>query len=173
MTQWEKMQEQWLKYKTWWSHLSMREKNSLILGAAVLAIFIFYQFIWAPWLNHIAAMRKHIETEQKLLVWMQSADQQLQSMQQQAQTKNTHITPIVLLDILQTQMQRAGMRSQLTQLKQASNDSVELQLQKIDFDKFMQWLITFLAAQPVSIAQLSVAADVEPGIVDINMVLKS
>lgn len=166
------MNEQLLKAKEWWSGLAERERKALTIAGIVLAVFIVYQFVWAASLNAVSEMRKRIETQQKLLVWMQSVDKDMQK-KQGNQTARKHATsPVSLLSAMQEQIKRSGLDRNLKQLKQASSDSVEAHFQKISFDKLISLLGVIIKENSVSISQLTAVADAEPGIVNVDLVIK-
>ena len=166
------MNEWLIKLKEWWNNLAPREQMIVALGSTIVGVFIFYLIIWAPYLNRIDLMRKHIQTEQKTLAWMQAANAKIIKLEEQAKNRNAVITPVVLLGLLQKQINQAGLESHLTNLKQASSDSLELHFQKIEFDKLMQLLEKIVKEQNVTVAQFSATAENAPGIVNADMVLK-
>jgi type II secretory pathway component PulM len=169
------MYERWIKLKNWWSNLKVREQQAIMIGGTVIGVFIIYQFIWSALVNHVAAMRHQIVTEQKELVWMQAADKEIQQIEGHSKNKGKSTTPVMLLSFLQKQINQTRLESQLSQLKQTSNDAVEMHFQKIEFDKFIRLLTIIIKEQPVSISQLSITAESAPGIVnaDVNLVLSS
>ncbi len=167
------MKEMWLKWKEWWSQLALREKQAVMLGGPLLIIFILYQWIWSPYLDYVNGMRKRIGTEQKLLLWMQEADAAINKIAGQSKTKIKAVSPVMLLSVMKKQVNKAGLEQYLTQLKQATNESIELHFQKIEFDKLIKVIISVMKEQPVSILQMSVVADNTPGIVNADIILKS
>lgn len=173
MNEWQvKLNEMRAKFKEWWQPLAMREKQAVAIGVSVVAIFIIYALIWSPLLNAAAAMRGRIQSEQKTLLWMQAADREIEKVEKQTQNKNNIIAPVALLSLLQQQIDAAGLGQTLTQLKQASNDSIEMHFQKVSFDKLIKLLTKTLKEHAVSITQMSVVADATPGAANVDVVLK-
>ena len=166
------MKEYGVKLKEWWSNLAPREKQAVTWGGALLGIFIIYQGIWSPYVDHIASMRNSIKSNQKTLVFMQEADKEIQKKESQSNTKAKTTSPVALLGFLQKQINQSQLNQQLTQLKQATNDSIELHFQKIEFDKLMNFLIKIVKEQSVSITQLSATAESSPGVVNADVMLK-
>lgn len=166
------MQEHWAKLKTKWANLTAREQQVVAVGAIFVGIFSIYQCLWSPLVEHVAAMRERIVTQQKLLVWMQAADKQIHEIEGQTKTKQQSHSPVMLLSLVQKQINHAGLDSQLTQLKQITADGIELHFQKIEFDKFIVWLTTLVKEQQLTLAQLSTHAQATSGIVDVDLILK-
>lgn len=169
---WINLKDQWMaKIQEKWQPLADREKKAVLIGGAFLGVFILYAGIWSPWLNHLEAMREHIHTQQKNLVWMQNVDTQLVQLEKNPKQSEHVTSPIALLSILQKQVDEARLQSNLVQLKQASNETIEIQFQKVSFDKLMQLLIHISKEQSVQIATLNATADTEPGLVNADVVL--
>jgi type II secretory pathway component PulM len=167
------MKGPWVKWKEWWSSLTLHEKQGAALSVSLLVIFIVYQWIWAPYLDHVDAIRKRISTDQKLWVWMQRTDKAISKIESQSKHKNKAASPVMILSLMKKQVGQAGLEQFLTQLKQATNGSVELHFQKVEFDKLIRLLMTMMKEQQVTILQMSVVADTTPGTVNADMMLKS
>lgn len=164
------MKEHWTTLQEWWGHLAARERQAIRLGGMLLAIFILYQCIWSPLLTHVAFLRKEIDLQQKTLVWMQSADKAIRLLENHKKDKNKQTSPVMLLSFLQQQINQAGLQSQLSQLNQASNDTIEMHFQKVPFDSLIRLMILITKEQPVSISQFSVVADNVPGMVNADVI---
>lgn len=167
------MKEFWIKLKEWWAQLALREKQAVLVGSSLLALFIVYQWIWTPYLEHVDSMRRRISTDQKMLVWMQEADKAISKIESQVKNKTKAVSPVEILSLMKKQVTQAGLEQYLTQLKQATNESVEMHFQKVEFDKLIRLLTTAVKQQRVSILQMSVIAETTPGVVNADVVLKS
>ncbi|OGT42634.1 MAG: hypothetical protein A3F42_07025 [Gammaproteobacteria bacterium RIFCSPHIGHO2_12_FULL_37_34] len=163
-------QEKWFKIKEWWLTLALRERKIITIGSCVAMILIVYAGIWSPWLNHIAFMRERVKTNQQVLSWMQSADQEIQKINKQ--TDHKIISPIILLTLLQKQMSQFGLEKNLTQLKQATNETIDMHFQKVEFDQLIRLLLFVTKQYAVSISQVTAIAEGTPGLVNADVVLK-
>jgi general secretion pathway protein M len=166
------MNEWRIKMNEWWTSLALREKQAVSIGGSLLGLFIFYMAIWSPYLDRVDNMRQRIQTEQKTLSWMEAADKEIHKIENQSQQKSEAATPVVLLSYLQKQVTRTGLESSLSQLKQSSNDSIEMHFQKADFDKLVGMLISVAREQNIAISQMSATADNTPGMVAADVVLR-
>jgi type II secretory pathway component PulM len=166
--------DRWLNAKEWWLALTPREKQTVSIGGSALAIFIIYAGIWSPYLNHVSTMRARIKSQQKLLLWMQAADQEINKIEKQSPgTSGKTIAPVVLLSLIKKQVDHAGLTENLTQLKQSSNAAIEMHFQKVGFDKLSSLLIAAAKQYNVAVVQMSVTAESTPGIVNADIVLKN
>lgn len=166
------MKESYAKAKEWWHNLAPRERLAVSIGGSLLGVFILYAGIFTPYLNAVDNMRNRIASDAKLLAWMQVANTEIQKYTKQNAPKSTNASPVSLLSFLQKKVSSSGMDQQLKLLKQSSNDSIELQLQKVEFDKFMSLLISVCKEQPVAINQMSVNNTNVSGVVNATVMLK-
>lgn len=156
--------------KDWWLNLSLREKNTLNLGAIALIMIFIYIFIWSPLTNKVANLRQQIQRDSQLLTWMQSADIQITAAG--TVTKGpTHSGS--LLSVTQTLINKSALSSQLTQLRQADSDSVQLSFKEVNFDKLILWLGQSSKKEHLSISEFRVTPLSAPGMVSAELILQS
>lgn len=159
--------------KQWWLALSRQEKQSVSAGSIAVAIFIIYAWIWSPLDHKITSMRTQIEQNQKLLVWMQAADSQLEKSANQIQSASSTHASASLLTVAQHQIKQSALANQSYQLRQAESDSVQLSFKQVDFDKLITWLTDSWHQQGLIVTQLTVAPSETPGIVSAELLLTS
>lgn len=164
------MKEFLQKVMEWYEALASREKYAVLLGAGATIFFLFYIIIWAPVHGMAETARHRFLAQQKLLLWMQAADGELQ---QAGGTLNQEKlnTPVAMLHFLQGKLAQSGLSGFVKQLNQINDTSIELQLQKVPFDQFMQFMLGMLKLQPLSISQLSATPTDTAGWVDVQMVI--
>ncbi len=165
------MKEYWLKLKEWYVQLEARERRAVNVGGTALALAIFYFGIWSPFLTRVDGLRDTIVNEQKTLAWMQDADQKIKQLASENSGDRQALTPVTLLALLQTQINQAGMKDALTQMKQAANDSIQLQFKNVSFDQLIKLLIAVIKANHVTISQFSATAETTPGKVSADIML--
>jgi type II secretory pathway component PulM len=154
--------------KNWWSNLSFREKQTVSMGAALLLIFLIYEIIFAPLSSHVNSLRQKVRSNQALLHWMQDSDARISSLEktQKQQTRNTSTS---LLSVVQNGINNSAIAQNVTQLQQSENDSVQMKLQKVGFDTFIQWLTAICQQQQLIILQMTSTPDGDPGTVDLEL----
>ncbi len=164
-------QARWLKIKEWWGGLAQREQRALTIGGIVLLFFIIYQGIWSPVINHLAYMRTQIVSSEKTLLWMKNIDAAINSLQKDNHQAQVVSSPVMLLSAFQKQVQQAGLDVAMTELKQVSNNSIEVRFQKVAFDKWIKLMIGFTKDYRVTINSLSINADATSGVVSVELIL--
>lgn len=160
------------RFHDWWSPLEAREKKMVTAGSLAISAFIFYAAIFMPLSNHAIKLRKQIKTNSQLLAWMQEASKKINAAKGEEHNLIAVPSPVVLLTILQQKVDKAGLASGLTELKQVGNDSVEMQFKQVEFDNVMRLLIAVLTQHDVKVEKLTSTARATPGIVDANLVFK-
>jgi type II secretory pathway component PulM len=166
------MKEWWGRIKEWWMARILREKIALGVGGSFLFLFFIYGWVWSPYLNQIVMMRERIVAEQKTLAWMRAADAALSQGASHVNQKPQINSLVMLLSELQKQIQQAKLDNALTEMKQTSQDAMTLRFKNVDFDRWIALLITITERWPVTVAKLSVTATKEPGIVNLEIVIK-
>src|SRR5205085_7707129 len=112
-----------------------------------------------------------IVSDQKTLIWMQSADKTMQNSSNKSAIKMKAVSLVVFLSQMQDKVKEVGLESTLTQLKQSANDAIEMHFQKVEFDKLMSFLIAVMKEHPVAISRLSVTGTDAPGVVNADLVM--
>ncbi len=164
---------EWQRLKTKWQSLAPREQRAYAIVAGFLTIVFFYSGIWSPFVTHVANVRNEVAREQQTLAWMQVADKQIKKLTANSRSKtNAAISPVALLSLLQKTIHEANLEQNLKQLKQTSNADIEIHFEKVEFDKFITLLTTFVKEQPVAITQLTLVAQNAPGIVNADVVVR-
>ncbi|TAK75185.1 MAG: type II secretion system protein M [Gammaproteobacteria bacterium] len=165
------MKEQWANAKIWWFNLASRERQAVMWGGAMVGIFIVYQWIWTPLVDHVALLRNRIHADKATLVWMEAADEAIKKGERQGQKKQA-TSAVVMLSELQKEINQAGLGQSLAQLRQSGDDSIEMQFQKVEFDRLMKLLISVLKTKNATITQLSAIPDNVSGMVNAEVIVK-
>jgi type II secretory pathway component PulM len=164
------MKEYWVKIKDWHTQLEQRERRAVNIGGVAMIFAIFYLGIWSPFLGRVDDLRERITSDQKTLAWMQNADQQLSRQTQSGETKQNY-SPVGMLAALQTEVQKAKMKDAMTELKQASNDSIQMHFKNVSFDQLMKLLMSVMRSSHATITQLSTTSESTPGMVNADITL--
>tara|TARA_R110000868_G_scaffold229116_7_gene482154 strand:- start:135 stop:641 length:507 start_codon:yes stop_codon:yes gene_type:complete len=165
------MKEYWIKLKSWHGQLERRERRAVNIGGFALIAIIFYVGIWSPFLGRVDHMRTHMSGEQKTLAWMKSVDQRITQLSGSNGRVRQNLTPVAMLSLLQDRVRRAGMGDALSEMKQVTNDSIQLRFKAVSFDRLIKLLISVIKDNHVTITQFSAAAQTTPGLVNADFTL--
>jgi general secretion pathway protein M len=155
----------------WWQNLALREKRMLAAGAILVLLFLFYEIIWSPFSGKIKNMRQQVQHNQELLSWMKNADQRIKAVEKNSAHSTTQMTGS-LLSVIQQEVNK-NFAHHVTQLRQAENDSVQLDLQKVDFDRLISLLTELSNKYGLIVTQITTTSTGVPGEVVASMVIRS
>lgn len=123
-----------------YQQLQKREQNMLLAMSVVVIITLFYLLIWEPLFNASTLESERLQSQKKILLWMQDAQQQVAELRSSGQL----ISPAVANQSINTLIERsaisAGIRSAIDKLDSDGKQAMKVQLKSVEFDKLMQWL---------------------------------
>lgn len=155
--------------RDWWLNLSFREKQTVALGALALSILFLYLIIWAPLANKLDVLSNRIQHDQTLLKWMRETDKQIKLYEKNLQKNLANSAS--LLSIVQDQLNKSPFAKNVTQLHQADAGTVQMNLDKVSFDKLLVWLNQIWNQHQIFVEEMSVTPSETPGVVQVNLVL--
>jgi len=143
--------------KEWWLNLSLREKQTLVLGALCFALLSLYLLIWSPLAKKVENLRQQVQHNQQLLAWMQTADKHIQTLEKTRPTPREVNHERSLLSQIQDEIEQNNFAKNITQLRQTENDSVTFNLQQISFDQLITWLSQLWQQDDIIVTQITLA----------------
>jgi general secretion pathway protein M len=158
--------------KEWWVNLATREKQTVFLGGVLLTIFMLYEIIFSPLTGSVDNLRTKIQKNQSLLTWMQASDKHIQNLEKNPQIA-AEKSSASLLSIVQDDINKNSISKYVTQLQQSENDTVDLRLQKVNFDNMIKWLAGICQTQHLTVTQLTATPAVAIGTVDAEIKLQA
>lgn len=161
-------------YKNWWKELKPREQRLLTIGSLSLTIFVVYFFMWSPLNEATIKMRQQIKTSDQTLYSIEALNKEINDLLKEKNSldqKNKSYSPAELISLLQNHIDKAGLKSELKQLKQTNNNNSEIHFQKVDFDKLSGLLIELNQQFGVKIIQVSIKNENIPGKVTADIVV--
>lgn len=160
------------RISNWWMSLGLREQRSLLIGAIFLVLFFSYSFVWKPIQDQSVNLRKKIVEQEKTLQWMQHMDAKLITASRHSGRQAQSIpSPVVLLGLLQKEIENADLAQSLTQLKQSSNEMLEMHFQKVSFDALIKLFIRMKQRYAIEIDHITLTALSVAGTVNADLTL--
>ncbi|NNM60332.1 MAG: type II secretion system protein M [Legionellales bacterium] len=156
----------------WWDSLAEREKRLVLIGGLVVGIFLFCMLVVAPIHHALTSMRTTVAQDKELLLWMDSASQQIK----QLQGAGINAKPVNAQMLLTTvdQSARSGPISHnVTSLTQNSNNTVDVKFNSVDFDGLTEWLVNLRERYGIQAKQISVARVNDRGSVQASVTLET
>jgi len=160
--------------KSWWIHLSHREQRILTAGGVFLILFLLYLIIIQPVNAGLNNQINNIDAQKKLLSWMQKNVPELKSLRKSGDTRQT-IPAGGLLSSVEQSLRQSQLSEAVTALEknpdETSQESIQLKFDKVNFDRFMTWLINFWQTYDINISQISMTRTPAAGVAQISLSL--
>jgi type II secretory pathway component PulM len=157
------------KIKQYLDQLNERERRAVIAAAVALALFIPYQFIWAPFKHNMNELENRVEQQQKDLLWMQDRVSEARELARAAGGTTGSAQPVYGL-IESTARQRFGGD---IRVQQEGKGGVRVTMKNIGFDDIMLWLDDLYYKQHVNIKEFTVDRQTGAGRVNANILIES
>lgn len=157
--------------KEWWNNLGLREKQYVTGGIIFLTLFLLYEILWAPFSSVNDSLRSEIHHNQKLLSWMQEANQHIQLTESMSQNNTSSRSSAALLSLLQKEINQSTFANNVQQISQSENNSVQITFLKVNFDSLIKWLTQLWQKHNLSVHQINATPNGALGIVDVTVVL--
>lgn len=154
--------------RDWWLNLSLRERQTLSVGGVFIVLFLLYEIIWSPLSDSVSALRTRVQQNGVLLAWMEQADQHMHALTKISTTPST----ASILSLVQTELKKSPFAQHVGQLRQGENNTVQMTLQKVNFDQLITWLTMLWKTNGLIATQVSIMPSAGAGIVSAEVILK-
>jgi general secretion pathway protein M len=157
--------------KDWFESLEPRERLFVGIGAAIVAVAIFWGLIWAPLDKGHSELQASVSTWQQSLAELRplvSMPQSSQAMQQRPTVAATQ-SPVVIVDTtLRDRNLGQPKRSQPTP------NGIRVEFESVPFDDLVLWLgdLSSQFAMEVQSGSLSAAAQSAPGRINATLTIE-
>ena len=158
--------------KAWFEQLAPRERLTLIIGLAVGLPLIFYVAVWAPLKRDTALLETNVAAQRETLAWMQSAAGEVLRLRASGAQAPQQAAGGSLLSIINQTAQRHELAGAIQRMNPQGERAIELQLNGVNFDRFVIWLGELESAHAMSVSSLSLNRTAQPGQVDIRLTLE-
>lgn len=159
------------KCRFWWAELGLRERRMVVVGGMALFAFVFYVAYWSPMQSTVAKLRHSIAAKSKTLAVMQDLDARMAALNSTRVERAEDVSTVTLLGDVQKLATEYGVSKPLKVIKQSSENAIELQFDKVDFDKLTELLNHVVKSYPVTIDQFTATATTVPGLVKVHLQL--
>lgn len=147
--------------------LEKRDRLALLGLGVFLTILIVYFGLWSPVNRYLEESKAYHDRQQSLLQYMRSTEQQARNVAGSAEQQ------VVGGQTLLTQVSRTAQQFGIkpNRLQPEGNNSVSVWFNSVGFNEFARWLEQLTRQQNVSIKQISIDREGEPGKVNARIVL--
>ncbi|NLO78739.1 MAG: type II secretion system protein M [Xanthomonadaceae bacterium] len=162
-----------MSLQQWWHELEARERRTLIIGAVVLAVFFFIQFVWLPAHREADRLAQQLAEQRALLAWMQQMASEAQGLRAAGGSELVGIGNQALFSFVDQSAREAGLGNALRQVEPNGEQRVRVTLQQANFDQLIHWLVTLKTRHGIDAGTFAVRRGDSPGLVDAQLILES
>jgi type II secretory pathway component PulM len=153
--------------KEWFLSREPRERVILAAGAAAVAIFLFWSFVWTPLHDGSVDLSESVAQKSRLLVDVQRAAALAPAGGTQRPTAGNQ-SLVVLVD---GTSQSHGLAGALTRTRPDGADRINVTFQNASFDSLLNWLVTLQSTHGVRVESATVNGTRAPGLVNGQLLL--
>jgi len=155
----------------WWASLAERDRRFLSIGAAIVALLLF----WALWFDPLRAARRgladSVQQGEADLVYMQAAAQRLATLQSGGSASVFDRGGRSLLALADASAREAQLANALKRIEPVSSGRVAVWLEAASFDAMAGWLEQLQQRYGVRAEEFSITRAADIGQVDARVVL--
>ena len=148
--------------KSWWNSLSQRERLLVGIGGASLVLMVIYWGAWRPFNDSIETAEQQLGKQRAALSWMQLRAGDLRQQPAGARQPDRSTT---LEAVANTTSRQLGVS--LTRLQPTEQDLL-VELQVLEFERLMNWLVVMERDYGVSVKVIELAAEGGKGMVRVR-----
>jgi general secretion pathway protein M len=125
----------------WYKHLSLRERQTLLIGALVLILIIVYFIIWEPYVQKRAQLEQAVIAQKENLRWMQAAAVEIELMRQSLNAALPSAkSRLSLLSLIDYSTRQGVLKNVEKRIEPKGDQEVRISFKAVNFTDFIQWL---------------------------------
>ena len=157
--------------RQWFHGLAPRERVAVIVGAAAVALALFYYGLWAPLNSSVVEGRQRLANQAEQTRWILGIRDEARLLQSSNTQRRIQGRNESLLSIVDATSRENGLGDAVRRIQPEDNDQATVTLQKANFNQLLFWLRTLQRDYGVSASQLTVTRDDESGTVQARITL--
>jgi general secretion pathway protein M len=155
----------------WFDKLEKRERQTVVGGAIILAITIFYLAAWDPIFGTLETERQRNQSQRQLLTFMQDASNEISRLRSSGGSTASRFKNQSILSLVELSATSAGIK-QFIKKQESDRSGVKVQLEKADFDRLVAWINDMQQKYAIQASKIHIEAEKEPGAVNARVTLE-
>lgn len=156
--------------KDWLASLPPRDRRTLVIGVAVVAIALLWAYGWYPLAQSRARLAAQVATAEANLAWMRGAAAQVKGLRAAGGDVFDRAGKS-LLALVDASAREAGLAAALNRAEPVDAARVNVWFEAANFDQLATWMETLAQRHGVSVEELSVERVEGVGLVDARVAL--
>jgi general secretion pathway protein M len=126
--------------KAWWASLSLRDRSVLRFGTIVLALMLFWAFVWDPISQSRRSLRNQVADAEANLAYMHAAAAQLQAMGTGGTATVFDRGGRSLFALADSTARENRLAHALKRIEPVTSGRINIWLEGAEFDQLAVWL---------------------------------
>lgn len=156
------------KIQQFLDQLNERERQMVYVAAVAIALFLPYQFIWAPFINAIDSLNEKVEKQQTDLKWMQGKIPEVLHLGSAAKASGNSGKSLYGV-IENTARQKFGNE---IRVEQEGKNGIRVRVKDTGFDEMLIWLDDLQLRHKVYVKEFKVDREDGAGRVTANILIE-
>lgn len=153
--------------KSHFEQMNKREQLLVGLTTVIVVIYLIYLFIYEPLSVAQTEATKQLQEKKETLNWMNQIKVYAGKSSRQSISDNSQ-----LLSILTQQLSHSSLKPFPYQLQQSGGGNVQLSYDRVPFNPFIEWLLSFQAKYAITIDRFTATKHDQEGMVKLVVVFK-
>ena len=158
--------------REWWNSLALRERKLLLVGGVVLTLALAWLLIWEPVKQGISEREQAINNQQELFRELQGMREEAQALRARAGDNTGGVAAGDLLSLANASAREHGLGGAVQRVQPQGDERVQVWLEQAAFDELVAWLGTLQYEHGVSVYNISLERQREPGRVNSRVALQ-
>jgi len=157
--------------QTWFNKLEKREQRTLLAGAVVLLISIFYGAVWDPVFSALDEEQQRHQSQRQLLGWMQDAANEVRMLESSGASTASRFSNQSLSSLVDRSAITSGIKPFIKK-QESDTSSVKVQLEQADFDRLIIWINDMQQKYAIQTSKIHIEPQQAPGAVNASITLE-
>lgn len=153
--------------REWFNNLERREQWALVVGSALLLVYLFYLLVWSPLNSRIENLQQRNTAAADVLVYMQNGVQEIKQLRGGASTTRGGSGGQSLSQMVDQSAAQHGIR--ISRFQPSGNNEAQVWLENIPFNKLLAWLDQMENSYGVRVKNIAVNNASAVGIVNVRV----
>lgn len=158
--------------KQWFNNLSLRERQMVVVAAAVVVLFIIYQ-AWSSFSTHVDELRQRVNNQQSIQAWMQQAANEVKQLRGSGASASRPKGKQLLLGLIDRSAKENNLGSNLQKVQPEGQQGARIWLEKAVFDNVVSWLDMLQYQHGLVITDISIDSQDDTGTVNARVLIES
>ncbi len=157
----------------WWATLQVREKNTLVFGSIAFVLMMSYLFVVEPLVEQSDLLTTRVAAQKKLKSHLERVGLEAKALRANAggAKKLSGSGKDTLLAVVSKTSRQNGIKESMKRITPEGSEKARIWLEEASFDQMIAWLTAVGSSYAITVENINVTAEDEPGQVRAKLTL--